>query len=196
MHYIVLGHLIASPIPTHHRAASNKVSQLVAFISIVALTASAVEICFHANTLSCSGTSTCCKNVGSNTCCNAGASAVGYSIKYKSLPNLTTAQAWTVHNCASYETGIKTFLNGPGDRCWTGGGTRAPSAVWTYGTNGRLIGTSSPSGDCQDVDTFRYTDGNGVEQDISITAESTFEVLQALVDAGDFDALAALHASN
>ncbi|PPR03707.1 hypothetical protein CVT24_007428 [Panaeolus cyanescens] len=167
-----------------------KIAQVIAFIAAVALPAAAVDICFYPNALGCSGTAGCCDNLAVNICCGPAASALGFSLKYIGLPNLTTGQAWTSDRCSPASTGIRTFQNGPGDKCWSGGGLRAASAAWNWGTGGRVTGNASS--ECQGFNAFKYTNAAGVEQTITIGDGPSFDDLQALYVAGDLAALDAL----
>ncbi|PPQ73055.1 hypothetical protein CVT24_001633 [Panaeolus cyanescens] len=169
-----------------------KFIQLVAFVAAVALPAAAVDICFYSNALGCSGPSGCCTNLAVNNCCGPADTALGFSLQYSDLPNLTTGQAWTSDRCSPANTGIRTFQNGPGNKCWNGGGLRAASAAWSFGTGGKLAPSGDASAACRSFDSFKYPDADGVEQTIHIGDGQSFKQLQALYDAGDFEALAAL----
>ncbi|PPR03783.1 hypothetical protein CVT24_007526 [Panaeolus cyanescens] len=171
-----------------------KITQVTAFIAASALSVAAVDVCFYSNTLGCSGTAGCCNNLAVNLCCGPAASGLGFSIKYIGLPDITTGQAWSGDRCSPASTGIRTFQNGPGDRCWTGGGLRAASGAWTFGTGGRVANSSNTtSTECQGFNAFKYSDAQGIEQTIQIGGGGpSFEELQALYVAGNLSALDAL----
>ncbi|KAJ7907943.1 hypothetical protein B0H13DRAFT_2273544 [Mycena leptocephala] len=151
----------------------------VIVVASVATLVHGIDLCAWPSANSCSGIATCCLGVAKNACCGSLVQTVGFSASYRPLESAVAFyQAWTSSNCG--DGPIATNQVGPGDRCWTGLGTKANSIAWANFGDARRAAAEETL----------WRPHKGVEKAIRIPEHSgAIDTLIELYQKGDFATL-------
>ncbi|KAJ7863846.1 hypothetical protein B0H13DRAFT_2281989 [Mycena leptocephala] len=131
---------------------------------------------------------------GKNSCCGSLVQTVGFSASYRPLESAVAFdQAWTSSNCG--DGPIATNQVGPGDRCWTGLGTKANSIAWANFGDARRAAAERNFMETVSPNAFVFSH-KGVEKAIQIPEHSgAIDTLIELYQKGDFATLEGYQAS-